>query len=195
MGNELRKLYTTLGASNHVKEDREINDYYATDPKAMELLLKEENFSKNIWECACGGGHISEVLKNNGYNVINTDIVDCGYSNTKIVDFLESPSIKFDGDIITNPPYSKALDFCKKALETVDEGHKVAMFLKLLFLEGKARKEFFTIFPPRTVYVSSSRIKCAKNGKFDCVGSSAIAYAWFVWEKGYKGDTVIKWIN
>lgn len=64
MGNELRKVYTTLGASNHVKEDREINDYYATDPKAMELLLKEENFSKNIWECACGGGtHIKGFRK------------------------------------------------------------------------------------------------------------------------------------
>jgi len=26
-------------------------------------------------------------------------------------------------------------------------------------------------------------------------GGGAIAYAWFVWEKGYKGDTVLKWFN
>ena len=25
--------------------------------------------------------------------------------------------------------------------------------------------------------------------------SSAKCYAWFVWEKGFKGDPVIKWIN
>jgi len=26
-------------------------------------------------------------------------------------------------------------------------------------------------------------------------GGSAVAYAWFIWEKGYKGDTIVKWIN
>jgi len=69
------------------------------------------------------------------------------------------------------------------------------MFLKVLFLEGKKRKEMFKLYPPRHIYVSSSRIICAKNGEFDNYKSSAIAYGWFVWEKGYKGDTVIKWIN
>jgi len=39
---------------------------------------------------------------------------------------------------------------------------------------------------------------CAKNGEFEkmiAAGGSAVAYAWFVWEKDYKGDTVVKWIN
>ncbi len=48
---------------------------------------------------------------------------------------------------------------------------------------------------PKTVYVSSSRLNCAKDGNFDLYTSSAIAYAWFVWEKGYQGDTIVKWIN
>ena len=34
-------IYTTLGASNHVAEEREENDYYATDPNTVELFLKE----------------------------------------------------------------------------------------------------------------------------------------------------------
>lgn len=25
-------------------------------------------------------------------------------------------------------------------------------------------------------------------------GGGAVSYAWFVWKKGYHGDTVIKWI-
>lgn len=75
------------------------------------------------------------------------------------------------------------------------EGRKVAMFLKLQFLEGKARKKLFEKYPPKTVYVSSSRLICAMNGDFERYSSSAVAYAWFVWEKGYTGDTVIKWIN
>ena len=78
------------------------------------------------------------------------------------------------------------------------EGKKVAMFLKVQFLEGKERKQLFREHPPRTVYVSSSRIMCAKNGEFERMkagGGSAVAYAWFVWEKGYKGDTIVRWIN
>lgn len=51
-----RSIYTTLGASNHTEKERHIDDYYATEPKAMELLLEQEKFNPLIWECACGGG-------------------------------------------------------------------------------------------------------------------------------------------
>lgn len=69
------------------------------------------------------------------------------------------------------------------------------MFLKILFLEGKERKQLFQTNPPKVVYVSSSRITCAKNGDFNKFTSGALAYAWYIWEKGYKGDTIIKWFN
>lgn len=64
-----------------------------------------------------------------------------------------------------------------------------------MFLEGKARKAFFEENPPKVIYVASGRLNCAKNGEFDKYPSSAVAYAWFVFEKGYKGDTIVKWIN
>lgn len=185
----------TLGASNHVPEERAEHDYYATDPKAIELLLNEETFSHEIWEPACGEGHLSKALIDRGYDVISTDLVYRGYGDKEPLNFLTESLEDFDGDIITNPPYSDALPFCKRTLESVKDGHKVAMFLKVLFLEGKTRKQFFKDYPPQTVYVSSSRIKCGKNGDFESISNSAVAYAWFVWVKGYKGDTVIKWIN
>lgn len=77
----------------------------------------------------------------------------------------------------------------------VEPGRKVAMFLKLQFLEGKRRKRLFLENPPKVVYVSSSRLGCAKNGDFAEMPSSAVAYAWFVWVKGFAGETVIRWIN
>lgn len=80
-------------------------------------------------------------------------------------------------------------------MDIIPEGHKVAMFLRLLFLEGKSRKVFFEKNPPKVIYVASGRLNCAKNGDFERYPSSAVAYAWFVFEKGYTGDTVIKWIN
>ena len=68
-------------------------------------------------------------------------------------------------------------------------------FLKLTFLESKSRKQLFEQYPPKTIWVSSSRIPCAKNGDFDKYPSSAVAYAWYIWEKGYVGQTVVKWFN
>lgn len=185
--------FATLASSNHSKSTREENDFYATEPKATELLLEVEKFSKDIWECANGKSHISNVLEKHGYRVWKTDIVDRGYEDN-IIDFLTS-NIKFNGDIITNPPYVSCASFVEKALDSIEKGHKVAMFVKLLFLEGKSRKKLFMENPPKTVYVSSSRLNCARNGDFEKYKSSSVAYAWFVWEKGYKGDTVIKWIN
>jgi len=69
------------------------------------------------------------------------------------------------------------------------------MFLKLQFLEGKARKELFAKHPPITVYVSSSRLLCAKNGDFESAGGSAVAYCWYIWEKGFADETTLKWVN
>lgn len=186
-------IYKTLGASNHTDDKREQNDYYATDPIAIDLLLQEETFNKNIWECACGEGYMSERLKDNGFDVYSTDLIDRGYQDD-ILDFLNS-DITFDGDIITNPPYKYAKAFIEKSLDTVKDGNKVAMFLKLTFLESKGRKSLFEKHPFKTLYVCSGRISCAKNGDFEKYPSSAVAYGWYVWEKGFTGEPTIKWIN
>ena len=164
-------------------------------PKAVELLLEVERFNKHIWECACGEGHISKVLEAAGYDVRSTDIVDRGYG-TGGVDFLDGEH-RWDGDIITNPPYKHAKEFVEKAIQSVKDGAKVAMFLKLTFLESKSRKELFAKYPFKTLYVSSSRLQCAKNGDFAKYKSAgtAVAYGWYVWEKGFKGLPSVRWIN
>ena len=196
---DFNSIYRTIGASNHTSDERQHHDFYATEPKAAELLIAHETFAPIIWECACGLGHLSKVFENAGFSVTSTDIVYRGFGSSESVDFLDyRDECSFDGDIITNPPYKFALEFVQQALNVVQRGHKVAMFLKLTFLEGKKRKEFFKTSPPKTVYVSSSRLNCAKNGDFQTMidgGGSAVAYAWFVWNKGFHGDTVIKWIN
>ena len=79
-----KSIYTTLGASNHSEKDREKHDYYATEPRAMELLLLEEQFAPVIWECACGEGHLSKVLEAHGYEVISTDLIYRGYGDPVI---------------------------------------------------------------------------------------------------------------
>lgn len=190
-----RAIYAPIGATNHSKEEREVDDYYATDPKAMEALLRVESFHPRIWEPACGGGHISRVLEEHGHDVRNSDVVNrMGEGGVELLDFIDDHLEKWDGDIITNPPYSFAQEFIERALSVVRDGGKVAMFLKLTFLEGKKRKGMFAKHPPKRVYVFSSRVACAKGGDFSSTQSSAVAYAWFVWEMGFKGNPVINWL-
>lgn len=191
-----KSIYTCMGASNHTDEVREVNDYYATEPKATQLLLEQEQFSKCVWEPACGEGHISQVLKEAGYVVYESDLVKRGYPLEE-QDFLKVEANN-EMDIITNPPYKIAREFVEHALDISCDGVKVAMFLKLTFLESKSRKKLFEKYPPKVLYVSSSRLQCAKNGdfvKYKQGTGTAVAYGWFVWEKGFKGEPVIRWIN
>ena len=190
-----KSTYVTLGASNHSTTERENNDFYATEPKALELLLNIEEFDPYVWECACGKGHLSEVLKKRGYIVKSTDLIDRGYGEGN-VDFLLCTE-KHNGDIITNPPYKYAQQFVEHALELIPDGNRVAMFLKLTFLESKNRREMFEKYPPEYIYVSSSRLQCALGGDFESYkgNSSAAAYGWFIWRKGFTGEPRVRWFN
>lgn len=188
-------VFSTLAASSHSKDDRANDDYYCTPPHAVEELLKRETFSTYVLEPSVGGGHIAEVLERNGHKIQAFDIVDRGYNKTEVRDFLNvsKDDVKFSPDIITNPPYAMAKEFVEHALDISMESTKVAMFLKIQFLESKKRYELFKKYPPRKIYVFVNRVNCGKNGVFG-KEASAVCYAWFVWVKGYKGYPQVDWI-
>ena len=175
---------------------REENDYYATDPRAMEELLKHETFNNNVWECACGEGNLSKVLESNGYNVFSTDLIDRGFQDMQL-DFLQlEEGHQFEGDIITNPPFKHTTEFILKALAAIPTGNKVAMFLKINYLSGKARyKEIYSKFPPQRVYVFPGKFACSKNNTPEGFKGGGMDWAWFIWEKGKYAPTELKWIE
>lgn len=195
-------IWKTLGASSHTNEVREEDDFYATDPDAVDALLTVETPSRQIWECAAGAGHLAERLKQRGFNVYTTDVKERGYQLGELRDFLTVDKTEIptgiEYDILTNPPYKYAKEFVQKSLELLQDKCKCYMFLKLQFLEGVARyNEIFQSAPPKAVYVFKKRVLCAKNGEFERMkasGGSAVAYAWFVWKKGFTGKTTIDWI-
>lgn len=192
--NKCKCIFTPLGASNHTKEERQGEDFYATPPIATEKLLQSGiEFAGDVWEPACGQGHISKVLEAYGHNVRSTDLNYRNYGEGGVNFLLEFS--KWKGDIVTNPPYVLAREFAEHSLEILEKGRKCAMLLKLTFLEGKARRRLFAQNPPKDILVFSERIQCAKNGEFEKYGAGgAVAYAWFVWEKGFKGRPQISWI-
>lgn len=185
---------TTAGFTTFRKNDREEHDYYATEPKAAELLLKLDDFN-DIWECACGGGHLAEVFKKEGKLAMATDKYDRGYSSSgELIDFLEYEG-EWDGDIITNPPYKHASKFIERGISLLQDEHKLALFLPTRYLSSKSRRAIFEKYPPYKVWVASSRLNCAVNGEFERFKSSAMDYAWFVWHNGYDGETKLGWFN
>lgn len=178
---------------------RQAEDWYVTPPECTTGILGVETFRQSIWEPACGDGAISEVLKEKGHKVLSTDLIDRGYISGKGgMDFLKTsinPGYSFD--IVTNPPYKLAEQF-------IDHAHhlgagKVAMLLRLAFLEGVGRRDrLFASRPPARVWVMSKRPTLWHGA--DPAGrkttGGATAYAWFVWEpvKPAAAATELGWI-
>lgn len=139
---------------------------------------------------------MSERLKQYCHGVVSTDAIDRGYG--QVQDFLLAKEIPSGCScIITNPPYKLATEFILHALSLLPDGGRCIMFLKTTFLEGEKRHRLlFSKYPPQRILQFSKRVLCAKNSEFQKMRKvgSAVSYAWFVWEKGYKGETTITWI-
>lgn len=164
-------------------------DFYPTPDWATQVLIDNESFEGEIWECACGDGAMSEVLKTTGNNVVSSDLYDRGYGEPG-VDFLES--IRSVDNIITNPPFHSAEEFVQRASKQATK--KYAFLLRLAFLEGgKRQNNIFNIIPPSRVWVFSERITFYPKGA-EVKGSGTTAYAWFVWDKAHKAATELRWL-
>lgn len=191
---------TSLAGMSTTRE-RVQDDYYATPYEATKMLLDKVNFIGNFLEPCVGGGHIAEIIKEYYPNncIYGSDLVDRGYPNTLIADFLNYDFLgqTFD-NIITNPPYSLAQEFLEKGMEVINENGKIAMFLKIQFLEGAKRRGIFAKYPPKYIYVFSKRQNPWRNGSsVDEKGkpwASTMCFAWFIWEKGFKGEPTVKWL-
>lgn len=175
--------------------ERAREDYYSTNPNAIEELLVREVISGNVLEPAVGNGviarrieKISNVKEVKGLDIRNDNIY--GEGN---VDFLNWKKDKDYDVIITNPPFSKFKEFALKSLDCLNEHGKVILFGRIQILEGKARYlELWNKYPPIRIYVFVKRQPCLFEGKE--ITSSLMAFAWFVWVKGYEGKPVIEWI-
>ena len=184
---------TSLSGTSMSRERVE-NDYYATPPESTIALLEREKFFGDILEPCCGEGHISEVLKDYGYDVVSNDLIDRGYGEFN-EDYLKATELKAT-NVITNPPFKYAKEFIEKSLH--DTTGKVAMFCKIQLLEGVSRRKMFENTPLKTVYVFTKRQNPLRNGSpVDENGkrwASTMCFAWFVWEHGYEGKPSIEWI-
>lgn len=183
------------GVGMHSHADRG-HDFYATPPEAVYALLSIEHKwlpNGTIWEPACGDGAISEVLKGAGRNVISSDIVDRGYPEATVMSIFDADARHNFPAIVTNPPFKLAREFVDAAL---DRAPYVAMLLRLAFLEGAARKPWFTSTPLARVHVASRRLPMMhRHGWTGPKAGSAVCHAWFVWDKRHEGRPIVQWFD
>lgn len=171
--------------------------FHRTPRRAIEALLDRETFPGRVWEPACGDGAISEILVERGYAPYSTDLFDRGYG-TPGVDFLAPRRVDYPtvNCVVMNPPYGKwALPFVLRALEVADT--RIAALGRLLWLEGGTRyRKLYRPFPPARVYVFSERVNVARmaDPRWLDGDGGMVAFAWYVWDVGYRGETTLRFI-
>lgn len=181
----------SAGSGQHSHEVRD-RDCYETPPEAVHALLKVEKLPHDIWEPACGPGSIVYVLRAAGHKVIASDLHDYNCGIPKI-DFLSGGFIPMRGAIVTNPPYMLAQEFVETALGICP---MVVMLLRLAFLESTKRTDILENRGLARIHVFRNRLPMMHRRGWDGPkASSAIPFAWYVWERGHKGPTTIDRIS
>lgn len=154
------------------KNGRREKDFYPTPPEVTEALLRFLELPKEftIWEPACGHGDMIKVMEDHGYKVFGTDIM-YGF------DFISCDPVKCDF-IITNPPFSLAEEFIRRAKSL---GVPFAFLLKSQYWHAKRRFRLFQEITPTFVLPLTWR------PDFTGQGSSLLDMCWVVWcgEKHY----------
>lgn len=184
---------TVIGRKNVRKVvggfEREKDDFYPTPAALVRPMLRLETFEGAVWECACGDGAIAREIANNP--VISSDLVYRGYGLGG-VDFLTS-KLLCAPNIVTNPPFKLWAQFARHAVEL--GAQKIVLFSRLLTLEGRANATMMQETGLTRVLVSAGRVNILPPGAIDKGHSGTTAYAWYVWERGYKGRPEILWFT
>jgi hypothetical protein len=174
------------------------DDLHETPLEATRALLAVEEIpSGAVWEPACGPGAIVRVLRAADHEVWATDLVDYGSpdQDQSGIDFLmeHGSAPYYIGSIVTNPPYKLAEQFVRHALLLCP---RVYMLLRLAFLESERRSTILECGWLRRVHVFRKRLPMMHRAGWNGPrASSAVAFAWFCWDRDSRGPTVVDRIS
>lgn len=140
--------------------------------RALLPVLDEIGWPTEVWECACGEGHIAKQLELAGYVVSATNLTDRGYG-TVGVDFLATTDA-LAYSIITNPPFSLADAFIAHALTVLDITH-LALLLPSGIYHAQNRVGFFEQYKPSLILPLTWRLDVTGAGR------PTMNCSWYVW--------------
>jgi hypothetical protein len=181
------------------------DDLYETPAVAVKALLRAEQLPRYIWEPACGPGSIVRVLREAGHTVFATDLVDYNCPDSVsgrdfLMEWASMWSMPYQCEaIVTNPPFKLAAEFVERALEL---SPRVVMLLRLAFMESTRRNPILDGGHLARVHVFRNRLpmmhRAGRGTQVAKTNSSAMAFAWFVWDREHQGPTElhrISWDN
>lgn len=92
--------------------------------------------------------------------------------------------------VMSNPPFKRAESFVRASLALLEPAGYALYLLRLNFLESAERyRGLWREHPPKAVIVSAKRVSFTGDGQ-----SNATAYAIYLWQKGYTGETSLRWM-
>jgi len=175
--------------------ERHADDWYVEPAWAVDALIAaERRFAGPIIDPCCGRGTIVERLHaSRSGPAFGSDRVDRASGRYPARDY-ESAFGLTEGwaSVISNPPYGVAREFIDCALANTTD--RVCVLLRLAFLEGIKRREWFKSVPLARVWVSSKRMSMPPGASDVPAKGGAIAYAWFVFEHGHSGPAQIRFL-
>lgn len=165
-------------------------------------LLNSIKFPGKIWEPACGDGAISKVMIGyGGYDVVSVDLIDRGYGESGVNFLLTTTPPEGCLSVVTNPPYKsmangkvyRVEDWIRHTMVYLKMDAS-AFLLKSTSIAGKRRVPILKESGLKTVYQLVGRISgmMKSAAKSD---SSMMDFAWFYFERGYRGLPNIEWIE
>lgn len=165
------------------------NDYYVTPIDEIIKFIEaygRKYIKGKILDNAAGGGTQSQMsypvaLTRFGFTCDTLDIRPDSRAEI-IADYLKYDCKGIYDTIITNPPFSLAIEFIKKGLDDVKKNGHVIYLLRLNFLGSEKRNPFFIKYMPKAIVVHSHRMSFTPDGNTD-----SIEYAHFIWGKEPTG--------
>ena len=157
-----------------LQADNRGDSYYTPDWTYKILPIDWSNY-QTAFEPAMGDGRLFTWLEDQGITVDGRDLEWAGETNED-EDFLH-----WEGEvdlIMTNPPFSKALEFMSHALPRC---RTMLLLLPLNFLASLKRYPFLSENRPDALFVLSKRPSFSANGKTDSKD-----YAWYLWQRETK---------
>jgi hypothetical protein len=184
------------------RDPRDPLDFDPTPASATQAILRVEGdrmreIGGPVWENAVGAGHIANVLQDDGFSVIGSDIVDRGWPGTIV-----RPFYSWDGTyenmgrapakiIFTNPPYGEITTrgHGRWLRHTFDMGVRyAAMLLSWEWIAGRMNglDGLHYEFPVSRAYV------CCWKIDFRGQGQAPQRNGWLVWDRDWQGETVLR---
>jgi hypothetical protein len=189
-----RTAFADRVVDNSAPETADLDSYQTPIELTRALIhIEGDRIPQVCWEYGAGVGNIVTALRESGRTCYASDIwAGYGFPGTKIEDYRDAvPEWDVEG-IVTNPPFTLALEFLKKSISEVPY---VAYLLRTNFLESTRRLPFFRDHPPSRVWISSRRFNMHRHGWVGKRVSSNQCFAWFVFQANSTDKCRLGWFD